>query len=367
MSDGGFHSVLRRKAVAGKPRGRPGQLSPERAIVQALSKAAQDLMNLPLRVEENAAALVSPVELAEHLPDRALLTLLGGASDRLGVLALDPAAMTALLEMQMLGRIGDDPLPSRRPTRTDAAMCRTFIDRFLEQLETELGNGAPEAAVPRWAAGYRYGSMLDDPRPLTLLLEDGDLRLFRVTLDFGLGPVRRGVALLALPADGTEAMATVGPAGAGAEDPGAAAWDRSWAAAVQQAPARLDAVLGVVTLPLGQVLALTTGAELTLPIGALDRIEFRDRTGQARALGRLGQAEGGRAVRITTLLAGEDAAALPDSQFGTAAVGPLHPLSPASSVAAPLASARPGPAGPPADLGEVPDDDLRPLPLSVGF
>ncbi len=329
MTDETFHSVLRRKAGAGRARLRIATLTPEKAMVQALSKAAQDLMNLALKVDENAAARLSLAELPEHLPDRALLALLSGPEDGLGLVALDPDLMAGLIEMQMIGRIGSAPVQPRRPTRTDAAMCSPFIDRFLAQLQAELGGEAGD----NWAADYRYSSALDDPRPLGPLLEDQSYRCFRLTVELGTGTTRRGSLFLALPGnDATDRDEAADPAEA-------VRWEQALAQSVSEAPASLGTILHRLVLPLGKALALAPGVELVLPRSALHSVDLCDAGGHILARARLGQHDGNRALCLLT-------PELPLDQSGGADVT-LPPTQ--SMVAAPV----PGSDNPVEDLTRV--------------
>lgn len=355
MPDDSFHSVLRRKAGAGRARLRIARLTPERAMVQALSKAAQDLMNLPLGVEENAAALLSLAELPEHLPDRPLLALLSGPRDDLGLMALDPDLMAGLIEVQMLGRIGAAPVQPRRPTRTDAAMCSPFIDRFLRLLEAELGGSAAE---DNWAAGYRYASALDDPRPLGLLLEDQPYRCFRLKVKIGQEATRSGNLFLALPGNGVLAGAA-----AGADPAEVLRWETSLSRTLSEAPASLGTILYRLVLPLGQAVALAPGVELALPCSALDGVELTDGSGRVLARARLGQSEGQRALRLLT----------PD-QAGIAGQGAASAAEPAMAFRAATAipDAAPQPEAPRSnaggrDRGSDPAADAGADVQAVGF
>ncbi len=350
MTDDSFHSVLRRKAGAGRARLRIATLTPEKALVQALAKTAQDRMNLPLKVEENAAALLSLAELPEHLPDRALMSLLSGPKDALGILSLDPDLMAGLMEMQMTGRLGLTPVEPRRPTRTDAVMCSPFIDHFLRQLQAELGG---TDAGGNWAAGYAYASALDDPRTLGLLLEDQPYRCFRLTVELGIGATRTGSLFLALP--GTDAV-DAGGVNADAEAAETAHWQEALSQSVMEAPAALGTVLHRLVLPLAQAVALAPGAELTLPRDALDRVELTDASGRILARARLGQASGHRAVCLATSAASAAEEGGAEGQHG--------------EVAAPLlAGSRPTqvPGADGADGGDRGDTAAGDRSLAVGF
>lgn len=330
-ADGGGSGggVLRRKVGAMRAgAGDPATPDVAKAVRQGCAKAAQDLLGMPLRVAQLRIATLTLAELPEHLADDALMLLLGGPGHRLGLLILAPEVMAALIEMQMLGRVGQNALVARRPTRTDAAMCAGFVDRWLAETEAELtrqiaafgarrSHGAP---LPDWQAGYRYNAYLDDPRPLGLMLEDTDHRSYRIAVEMGDDPCRRGEMTLIVPVS-PDHPATVSGADAHPIAPGpsapapsdAVAWGRHMTDVVLGASATLEAVLCHMTLPLSAALALRAGAVLALPQGAIDRVEISTLAGRVHARGKLGQVAGFRAVRLHPARdqPGEDRAGLP--------------------------------------------------------
>lgn len=311
--------VLRRKAAgaaAGVPRDAPGgegrpRPEAERALALALARAAEEEMRLPLRVAGTEARRLSLSELLELPETGALLAVVEGPGESLGCMALGPAVLAAVIEHRTIGRVTPAaPLP-RRPTRTDAAMSAGLIDRALAEFARALEHG-PEGGPRGWAAGYRYASFLEDPRPLGLLLEDVTYRAFRAEVLLGAQGAKRGHILLALPAVARSralpARPDAMPGGAGGAEEAAAAAEQAWAraleAAVMASPAQLDAVLDRLSLPLAAVMALRPGALLPLPGAALERLSIEGRGGRRVAEGRLGQSKGMRAVRLTPLEGG---------------------------------------------------------------
>ena len=291
-------NVLKRKAEAG--RGPPGgTLTPEKALGQALAKAGQDMMKLPLSVAALREARMSVAEIVESLPDRSLLALLEGPKEGLGLMVLAPDLMTSLIEMQTTRRIGKGAVTPRRPTRTDAAMTAPFIDRVLGELEVIL---AADPAII-WAGGFRYASHIEEARPLGLLLEDGAYRAFLVTLDCGDEGGRQGALILALPAEGRGAAPArqAGAEGGAAPANGAnvaAEWGARMEAAVFGARAGLHAVLDRVSMPLSAVLALKPGSLVPIAPGALTRLSLEGSGGRVVARGKLGQSQGHLAIRL---------------------------------------------------------------------
>ena len=307
MSEAQAQSVLRRKAVAGRPTREGAPITAARALTNALAKSAQDLMGLALRVADVAESRMSLAEIPEALIDRSLLAILEGPAEGLGLVMVPPATMSALIEMQTMGRLGQTLPEPRKPTRIDATMAAEFHDVTLGHFAETLG----ELPDITWAGGFRYASFLDDPRPLGLILEDISYRVFTLNLQLGSGGEREGTLLLALPAQGRGA----GPRKAGAKpDPEANAepaaqddlaaltreadWAEQFERSVLASTAQLDAVLHRVTLPLSAVMGLQVGMTIPVPYAALEELKIEGLGRRKLSMARLGQAQGMRAIRI---------------------------------------------------------------------
>lgn len=268
-----------------------------RAAATALGRAAERLHRLPVFVEKAEFAAMSLPELAELLPERALLAVVEGGRDLLGVVGLCPALLASLIEMQALGRVTARAPTLRRATRTDAAISADFVNAFLAELGRELGH-RPD--YPTFDA-FRYTTFLDDPRPLALMLEDGEM--LRLTLRFRIGPggQRDGTLMLALPiarpARQTGApgrMLSAPQTAAPTPEPPRA----DLREAVQQAPVRLVGVLCRRRLSLRMLRELAPGATIPLGPNVLDEARIETPQGQVIAHGRLGEAEGFHAIRL---------------------------------------------------------------------
>ena len=307
-------TLIGRKIEAARPCGDPTVMTPERALHTAFARAAEKQMNLPLRMPALGEIRLSGPEIAEILPEHALLLLLHGPQEGIGLAVFAPAALSALIEMMTLGRVADHPPAARRPTRTDAAMICGFLDQVMGECESLL---AGEADLI-WAGGFRYGGHLSDPRPVGLMLEEPFYRVFRMSLAFGVpsGPdaeVRTGDVLLALPAAGRGQPPTVRP------DPDAVytpslietGWPAALERAVLPAGAEVQAVLARVSLPLVELLKIEAGQSLPLPQGALAAVQLEGVDGRLICLGQLGQGNGRRALRLTPGEASEQPVGLP--------------------------------------------------------
>lgn len=312
MAQDRVQTVLQRKAEAGRPAADGAPLSAERVIAQALARAGQELFELPVQVLSSRETRRTLSDLPEALEELSLLAILEGPGEGLGLAALSPAALSALIEVQTMGALAKAAPAARKPTRIDATMVADYLDAVLSMIE----EGLAETEAVIWAGGFRYASYLDDPRPLGLLLEDVTYRTWQVEIGFGAGAERRGSLLWAVPVNGRgQALrrlpgAASGPAAtpteAAAQPPAEPDWGARLEASVLGAPATLDAVLHRVTLPLAAVMGLRPGMQLPIPADALENIVLEGAGRRRLSAARLGQHRGQRALR---LIEEEDAAA----------------------------------------------------------
>ena len=295
MAEAQQDSVIRRKIASAKALLAEGGPGADRAWRLGLARAARDRLSLALEVTALAIQRQSLPELLELPPQQALIAVLQGPAEGMGLLILTPPVLAAMIEAQTLGKVSSSPLASRKPTRTDAAMVAPTLDAALEGLEQAL---AQEADL-HWAGGFRYASFLDDPRPLGLLLEDIDYRVLTTELSLGLG-ARQGAVILALPAEGKGVMPAATLSGPDSAAQCGLLFAQALAEQVEEVACVLDAVVSRLSLPLNRVLGLKVGEVITLSRASIDRIQFEGMDGRRLAEGRLGQNRGMRAIRLTS-------------------------------------------------------------------
>lgn len=289
--------VIRRKIDRARPTLAEGAPGADRGWRLALARATRDAMGLDLDFRKLTITRLSLAEILDIAPERALLALLDGPAGGLGVIMLSPPVTSALIEMQTVGRLSTAPAAPRRPSRIDAAMVAGVIDRALSGLDEAL---ADEADLV-WAGGFRYASYLEDARPLALMLEEDAYRVLTAEVALGGGTGggpggRDGTVILVLPAEGRgerPALAT------DPKDATAPQFTAALQAQVMQSDCRLDAVVGRLTLPLRQIMALEVGETLILPSAALDAIALETLDGRRVAQARLGQHRGMRALKLS--------------------------------------------------------------------
>ncbi|WP_295049563.1 FliM/FliN family flagellar motor C-terminal domain-containing protein, partial [uncultured Paracoccus sp.] len=291
-------TLLRARKGDGDKPGRipqPQPLSPARAAANAVGRAAERLYRMPVLPVEIRPGAATLAELPELLPDQSLLIVLQGPGDQIGVMALGFETVTALIEMQALGRITARPSERRRLTRSDAAICVDFVNALMSELGTEMASVDGFGPIQ----GYRYATHLDDPRPLILMLEDRAYRSLAFDLRFGGAETRDGQILIAVPHKPDTRAAQPQPAArsaAPAAEPAVPA-AQTLASAMADAPVEVVGVLCRRTVTLGELRALAPGKLLALPRVTLAEARLETPDGQLLARGKLGEAEGCHALR----------------------------------------------------------------------
>ncbi|WP_052512989.1 FliM/FliN family flagellar motor switch protein [Paracoccus sanguinis] len=296
-------ALAARRVVRGKGPGAPeadpprivaGPRPPDRAVAAAIARAADRIHGLAVFFDKVTTGHAELAEIPELLPEQPLISVVEGPGDRLGAVAMDSGLLTSLIEMQALGRVSARPAVTRRPTRTDGAICADFVSACLAELEAELAGQPGFEGV----AGFRYASFLDDPRPLALMLEETSYRLVTVTLRAGDAGERDGTLLLVLPHAPPRASAPAPAADAPTASTPPASAGGPLAEAVRQAPIELTGVLCRRQITLGELRALGPGDRIALPPGVLEQATLETAAGQVVFRGRLGALGGHHALRL---------------------------------------------------------------------
>lgn len=303
-----------------------------RAWRLALARAARDQVKMTIGFADLSLREASLTEVLETPMQRALILMLQGRGEGMGLIILSGQMLAAMIEMLTLSRLGPhgpDAGDLRKPTRTDATMAADFVDAALAGFETALNDGGGDAS---WAAGYRYAAFIDDPRPLHLMLDDGDYHVIHSELALEEGG-RSGTITLALPKLAAPAVLPdfapmefdLAPS---PELPGDDSFTADLAALALDLPSYLDGALAKISLPIERVMRLQVGEVLPLPLANLDQINLVGLGGRRVAGARLGQNRGMRALRLTDVALPRPAA-IPDPAPPQAADHALAPGLPA--------------------------------------
>jgi flagellar motor switch protein FliM len=266
-----------------------------RAWRLALARAAAAAAALSLDVtalDDREAGLADVLELPGP---QALILLLDGPAGQTGLAILSPPLVAGLVEAMTLGQVLRGAPEVRVPTRTDSVIAGAFLDAALREAEGLLASD-PEVS---WIADFHQATYLTDPRPLGYMLEDQPFRMLQADVALADG-LRTGRLTLVLPARGRGRAPVAAPPLSAMAAPADDFGDQM-ARQVAGAEVRLDAVIAQLTLPLGRLMALQPGDMLALEGARLDLVTLTAIDGAVVGLGRLGQARGGRAVRLTRI------------------------------------------------------------------
>lgn len=261
-----------------------GRMTPARALGLAFARAGETELETEVSITEAGLARMRPEALQPMLPDPGLILALRGDDGRLGLAALCPQLVAAVVEAQTMGTVQPGAAPERRATSTDGAMAAALIEAGLTIAATLAGE-LPEAA---FFAGLACGPMRPDPRSAVLGLRDRDHHVWTLAAEAG-GGAKAGTLLLALP----EPLTAAAP---GPGDP--ASFGRGLRRAVLDSSAQLDAVLARLVLPLAQVRLLAPGQVIPLTGARLAEVELCGADGHAVARVRLGRSGERKAVRL---------------------------------------------------------------------
>ena len=234
-------------------------------------------------------ALAEVLDLAEP---GMFLALLDGQGERMGLLMASAPVLAGMVEAQASGRVDKGHAPPRMPTRTDAALLAPMIDTFLRLIESRCAD-LPQAAM---VSGYGYGSFLDNPRPLALMLEEGVFHILHLRVALGFG-AKEGdwFVILPDPEPSPRLSAQQNAADAGLDQD----WQERLHVAIGDSGVVLNSVLCRMQLTLTDALRLRAGDVLRLPDTTLETLTLESIAQTPLGIGRLGQARGQRAVRLT--------------------------------------------------------------------
>lgn len=257
--------------------------SPMRKMRRALGRAADKAVGLSASVLGIAEEESDAEALIEAGPEGwVVLGLRDGTSAGLsGLFMMDPALRSALIEMQTIGSLLPPPDQQRPVTRTDAVITIPFASHLLRELaEVDFGSGGFDPAA------FDIGPM-DNLRTAGLVMLQGHYQSWRITIQMG-GEAQGEMWIAIRP--------TVTPPTPPAENK--PDWSHSLRAALEEAPADLDAVLTRMTLPFHMIEDFEVGQVLTLAGTTVGSVTLTGPGGEGVAMARLGQVAGKRAVRI---------------------------------------------------------------------
>ncbi|MBV1867053.1 MAG: FliM/FliN family flagellar motor switch protein [Marinosulfonomonas sp.] len=304
-------STLRSKIGKQSAQAETRGMSVRKALRLATARAGQDMGQL---VATLAGCQQSRVELAQvvaAVDGPQLIFLIGGPQNTRGLALVDGMLASGVVEHLTTGRVVRAPPEERDPSRTDAIMLAEILDRILAAMDKELLESVNQPPV----IGYQNLVLLDDGRAVSMALEDVRYHRFELSIDLADGG-KTGEMLLFFPEP-------IVVADAGAEQQ-KKTWQDAWHAHVDRIPAHIDAILHKFAMPLDELQKLEVGNLIPVPTEQVAAVRLSGSDRNAVAIGKLGQALGFRAVRISSQLElqrvrtlAEVTTAIPASEAGT--------------------------------------------------
>ncbi len=342
-------SPLKRRLAPPRPVRGVGDGAVEALLRVEVPRAADQLLAMQADVQAVTLSTMEHSAVVAALSRHDLICLISRNARDVGLLVVDIGLLTALVEIQTLGQVTSVPPKDRVPTRTDAVVVSDMVDKWMADIARVAGEAGLARDVPFSGFVREHGIL--DLRAVELTLDPGKYRSMRITMAFG-DDAKVGVMTFFVPASGgARSLADEGTLGTRLRPH------------LMDAEAGMQAILTRFEHPLKQVLALRAGDVLPIDPRCLTHMHLEVREGVPLAQGRLGQVNGFRAVRLTSVGKEGDpepffGAAVPASASGTAREAlPERTVSP-KALEPPDADVAPVDDLP--DLPDLPDMDALP-------
>lgn len=347
--------VLKRKLGARQAPRPPAGASVEGILRKIMPRDADAVLSLDIAVTSFSTGMEEKAELLGALGSSDLAFPVQSGDDARGLVILDGALVSALIEVQVAGSVSPHPPVERMPTRTDGIVVGEVVDRWLSTAEAAVEEAGLVTAWP--LAGFERIPRHVTRREAELLLEPGEFRLIEIGISID-GGKRDGCLRLAAPHALLE----------GGKNATLAARVRGH---LPDCRVQLRAVLARIPKEVHRVRELKQDDVVVLPEDCLRQVRIETLEGRLVGKAQLGQFEGKKAVRLSD--GGSTHAtciSLPQPSLAELAVDAETADGGSPDLPDPTASpARPGPTGPPEALPDLPDlpdpadlPDLPPLP-----
>lgn len=307
----------------------------------AFVRSFEEQIGLEVAVAGFAMEKMSLAQVAERVNDTDMIFMTQGPQAAMGLTLLDCDLVSGVLEQMITGRVVPGSASARNPTPTDAAVIASVLGCIFEKVEA----GLAKVSKPPPIAGFRTSVVLADSRAVTLALEDIEYRSIHLTLDLASG-TKTGTLRLVYPwsrATDTDRVA-------------AGSWSKNWKRAIRRTNVGVQAVLLRAPMTLESVSKLQVGDMVPVPVQSVGAVAITGDDGRQVGQGRLGQANGFRAVRVTVPSQAMD---------GSQTWAPAEPR----AVAQMPATADLTPAAPPETPVDAPIDgplETAPVPANLG-
>ncbi len=260
-------------------------LSPAKALRIAFERAAEKSAEMEASIVGFTETRQTLVQVSQGIQGPNLINTIKGPGGAIGLAIWDMSAVSAFLEQLITGRIVPAQAETRAPTPTDAAVMVNILNLILGGFNTEMA-AVPEAPP---VIGFRQSGLLEDGRAVAMALEDIAYRVYELGLDMGNG-AKKGQLRLVFPWDSATPQAGQGMGGS--------EWDKAWPQTIGGTQAAIQAILYRKSMSLNDITELQVGTLIPIPTEAIAAISLEGSDHRAVAMGRLGQSNGHRAIRV---------------------------------------------------------------------
>lgn len=275
-------SVLKRKLV---PRLAKALVdcTVETLLRKTMPRDADRLCGLDLVVDDVAFIDTDAGDLISALAETELVYRMTNEKGANGLCIVSPELLAGLIESQLYGYVTSAEAPERKPTRTDGIVVAALVDAWIS---SALSVSAHEGMAAMPFAGYTRQDGVLDQRNAGLLIEPSRYSKMVVKLTLG-DNAKSGTLCLAWPERAQQGLT-------------GEHLSNRMARHLSKLNAPMRVVLARLPLSMDRVRGLKKDDIIDVPLAALVSVKLEGVDGTPIATGRLGQANGLRAVRLNS-------------------------------------------------------------------
>ncbi len=283
MADAAKEPLLKRRMAPPRPIKAAGAGAIEKLLGVVFPRSADQLLELQVDIRSVGFGQLDQAAVVTALKENDLICRMTRAGSNTGLVVVDPPLLSALIEIQTLGKVTDAPPNERSATRTDATVVGDILDRWL----SDAASAAKEQGLtPELLTnGYARVDGLLDLRAIDLTLDPGQYGSMSVTMALG-GDIKAGTLTFYAPVSTASQDDTFG-----------STLGHQLRPHLLDAPVEMTAVLARTSRSLDEVMSLNAGDVFPVLSEQLQSVRLETGNGTLVTTARLGQIGGNRAVR----------------------------------------------------------------------
>ena len=283
MADAAKESLLKKHVAPPRPIVAAGAGAIEKLLAVEFPRTADQLLELQLEIQLVSFDMLDKAGVVAALGENDLICPMSRAGSHGGLIVVDPPFLSALIEVQTLGKVTSAPANERPPTHTDVTVASEILDRWL----ADIARAASEQGIAEemLTNGYARDPGRLDLRAVALKLDPGQYRSLAVTMALGAEAKTGRLSFFAPRSAASDASEINGTLGS------------QLRAHLLDAPVEMTAVLSRVERSLDEIMSLSAGDIFPVLAEQLQSVRLEADDGALITMARLGQAGGKRAVR----------------------------------------------------------------------